>query len=65
MRINGKNWKQEDIDNVWERVLPLQAHEDIIVREKAEMLIKSILEAGRYGSGGRWEVKEKKGVENY
>lgn len=65
IRINGKNWKQEDIDNVWERVLPLQAHEDIIVREKAELLIKSILEAGRYGSAGKWEVKEKKGVENY
>ena len=32
MRINGKNWRQEDIDNTWEKVLPLQGHEDLIIR---------------------------------
>lgn len=54
MRINGKNWRQEDIDNIWEKVLPLQGHEDLIIREKAENLINSILEYGRYGSKGKW-----------
>lgn len=32
MRINGKNWKQEDIENIWERVLHLQGHDDLIIR---------------------------------
>ncbi len=65
MRINGKNWKQEDIENIWERVLHLQGHDDLIIRQRAENLITAMLQAGRYGSKGKWEIKQKKGVENY
>jgi hypothetical protein len=43
MRINGKNWKQEDIENIWEKALPLQGHEDLVIREKAESVIEAIL----------------------
>lgn len=35
LRIYGNNWKQEDIEVVWETILPLQGHEDLIIREKA------------------------------
>lgn len=54
MRINGKNWKQDDIDNIWEKVLPIQGHEDVIIRGKAESLINLMLESGRFGSKGKW-----------
>ena len=65
IRIFGVNWKQDDIDNLWEMILPLQGHEDRIIREKAENLIRKMLEIGRYGKKGKWEIKEKKGFENY
>jgi hypothetical protein len=65
MRINGKSWKQEDIEGIWEKALPLQGHEDLVIREKAENVIYAILESGRYGSKGKWEVKEEKGLQNY
>ena len=68
IRINGPNWRQDEvIEILWEKVLPLQGHEDVVIREKSESVIKVMLENKRYGSGnkGQWEVKEKKGLENY
>jgi hypothetical protein len=43
----------------------LQGHEDLVIREKAEDVIGAILEAGRVGGKGKWEVKGERGLLNY
>lgn len=66
MRINGPNWKQDEvIEVVWDNVVCLQGHEDVVIREKAESLIKAMLEQNRFGGKGKWEIREKQGADNY
>lgn len=45
--------------------MELQVHEDVVIREKAENLIEASLKCGKVSKRGRWELKNKKCMNNY
>lgn len=56
---------EDKIDTIWEIVISLQSHEDLVIREKAEDLIEEFIKFKRVSVKGKWEIKSKKGLENY
>ena len=53
---------QQNIDSIWEAVVDLQSHEDIVIREKAEDLIEEFIRNKKISGRGKWEIKSKKGL---
>lgn len=56
---------EQQVAEVWEIAIGLQSHEDVVIREKAEDLVEELIKNKKISSAGKWQVKGKKGAENY
>ena len=56
---------EEVVDRIWEVAVVLQNHEDVVIRERAEDLIEAFIKLKKISVLGKWEIKSKKGLDNY
>ena len=65
MKYLVKVCPEKGVQGVWEIVVDLQAHQDVVIREKAEDLIQEFIKEKKVAGKGKWDVKGKKGRDNY
>lgn len=59
------NQNSQELEWLFEVVLPLQGNEDAVVRQKATQFIATLIDLKILSTKGRWVVTDRPGVENY
>jgi hypothetical protein len=56
------NQNSQELEQIFEIVLPLQGSEDVVVREKAAKFIATLIDLRIYSLKGTWLISDKAGL---